>query len=406
MYIIGTKQDKDMNILFFLRSIGFGYGGVEVVSIQLANKFFLEGHNVVLYALHQGDSDIVDRIDKNIPLYIGHGNCASAENIMQVREILLEHKINVAINQMGLPILPIKVLNAARENLDVTVVSFYHNDPCFNGRISDCDIAISKTDNRIKKLLWGGKRFLSKLVTQFSMRYVYEHSDYYAVLSDSYKDRFTQFTGIKHPTKLLVQTNPVTIDVVPVDLKYKQKEVIYCGRIDSQQKRVHRLIDAWALIYKDFPEWKLTIVGDGVSRKDIELQSSRLELKNVQFEGFRQPFEYYKRASVLALTSEYEGFPLVLAECMSFGVVPVVYDSFSAVYDIIDNGVNGVVVPKVNGGFSAEAYAECLRVIMKDDTKREYMELAAIETSRNYSIDFIYQQWMKIFDISCWSKGG
>ena len=286
------------------------------------------------------------------------------------------------------------------------MVSFYHNDPCFNGRISDCDIAISKTDNRIKKLLWGGKRFLSKLVTQFSMRYVYEHSDYYAVLSDSYKDRFTQFTGIKHPTKLLVQTNPVTIDVVPVDLKYKQKEVIYCGRIDSQQKRVHRLIDAWALIYKDFPEWKLTIVGDGVSRKDIELQSSRLELKNVQFEGFRQPFEYYKRASVLALTSEYEGFPLVLAECMSFGVVPVVYDSFSAVYDIIDNGVNGVVVPKVNGGFSTEAYAECLRVIMKDDTKREYMELAAIETSRNYSIDFIYQQWMKIFDISCWSKGG
>ena len=151
MYIIGTKQDKDMNILFFLRSIGFGYGGVEVVSIQLANKFFLEGHNVVIYALHQGDSYIVDRIDKNIPLYIGHGNCASAENIMQVREILQEHKINVAINQMGLPILPIKVLNAARENLDVTVVSFYHNHPCFNGRISDCDIAICKTDNRIKK---------------------------------------------------------------------------------------------------------------------------------------------------------------------------------------------------------------------------------------------------------------
>lgn len=387
-----------MNILFLLRSIAFGFGGIEVVTITLANKFKKEGHNVVIYALHRGNSDIVNRIDKNIPLYIGHGNCVCDDNINQVREILLDHKINVAINQMGLPVVPIKVLNAARENLSVKVVSFYHNDPCFNGRISSCEIAISKTNNWIKKLLWGGKCFLSKLVTQFSMRYVYEHSDYYAVLSDSYKDRFTEFTGIKRPSKLLVQTNPVTIDVVPVDFRYKQKEVLYCGRIDSQQKRVYRLIDAWALIEKEFPEWKLTLIGDGISRNDVEVQVSKLKLKNVQFEGFQQPLEYYKRASVLALTSEYEGFPLVLAECMSFGVVPVVYDSFSAVYDIIDNGVNGIVVPKVNGGFSTEAYAECLRVIMKDDTKRENMELAAIETSRNYSIDYIYQQWMKIFD--------
>lgn len=71
----------------------------------------------------------------------------------------------------------------------------------------------------------------------------------------------------------------------------------------------------------------------------------QLKLNNVLFEGFQSPLEYYKRASLLILTSEYEGFPLVLAEAMSFGVIPVVYGSYSAVYDIISDGVDGVILP-------------------------------------------------------------
>lgn len=47
----------------------------------------------------------------------------------------------------------------------------------------------------------------------------------------------------------------------------------------------------------------------------------------------------------MILTSEYEGFPLVLAEAMSFGVIPVVYGSYSAVYDIISDGVDGMILP-------------------------------------------------------------
>lgn len=108
------------------------------------------------------------------------------------------------------------------------------------------------------------------------------------------------------------------------------------------------MIETWEFIEEHNPNWKLTIVGDGPERSNLEQISNNIGLKRVSFVGFQNPNEYYKRAAVLMLTSEYEGFPLVIAECMSFGVVPIVYGSYSAVYDIIENGKNGAIVePKM-----------------------------------------------------------
>lgn len=94
-----------------------------------------------------------------------------------------------------------------------------------------------------------------------------------------------------------------------------------------------------------FPDWKLIIVGDGVEKRNLVEKVIQLKLNNVVFEGFQNPSLYYKRASILMLTSEYEGFGLVVVEAMSFGVIPVVYGSYSAVYDIISDGVDGVILP-------------------------------------------------------------
>ena len=79
-------------------------------------------------------------------------------------------------------------------------------------------------------------------------------------------------------------------------------------------------------------DWILRIVGDGPERDNIEHMVQKLELKNVRFEGFQYPRSYYEISSILILTSEYEGFGLVVAEAMSFGVIPVVLGSYSAIY--------------------------------------------------------------------------
>jgi glycosyltransferase involved in cell wall biosynthesis len=219
----------------------------------------------------------------------------------------------------------------------------------------------------------------------------------FMVLSEAYLPLLRNFIHVGNSNKQGVLVNPITIDVKGYSYcrQEKQKEIVFCGRVDFNQKRVHRLIEVWSFLETKFPDWQLTIVGDGDAKKDLENQVNLMKLKSVRFEGFRKPLKYYRRASILALTSEYEGFPLVLAECMSFGVVPCVYDSFAAVHDIIEDDVNGLIIEKENGYFSAEKMAMRLAEIMSDEQKLDMIAQKSIETSKRYSIDSVYEQWME-----------
>lgn len=171
------------------------------------------------------------------------------------------------------------------------------------------------------------------------------------------------------------------------------------GRLDFVQKRVYRVIDTWNYLEDHFPDWHLTIVGDGEDRENLENHVNCLGLKHVSFEGFQKPIEYYKRASILLLTSDFEGFPLVLAECMSFGVIPAVYNSYSAVGDIIDDGKDGIVIPYHIDGYQAEEAANMVANVMGNDAKREQMALAAVEKSKEYSVERIYEGWKNILGL-------
>ena len=178
---------------------------------------------------------------------------------------------------------------------------------------------------------------------------------------------------------------------------FKIKEIIYVGRLDFVQKRVYRVIDTWNYLEERFPDWRLTIVGDGEDRENLENHVRCLGLKHVSFEGFQKPIDYYKRASILLLTSDFEGFPLVLAECMSYGVIPAVYNSYSAVCDIIDDGKDGIVLPYHKNGYNANEAAGKIASIMMDDGKREQMALAVIKKSKEYSVEKIYREWERVF---------
>lgn len=387
------------NILFVLKS--FEVGGLEVVTSFLANKFVREGSNVSIVAFDNAEYSIEDRLDDKIKKYVLNGLVASSDNVQTMKNILINDKIHIVINQWGLPIVPIKVVNQASKGLDLKVISVFHNNPCFNGRIQSVQIKIDKTSNPIKIAILKLKKFLFREITAYGMRYNYYHSDKFMVLSPSFVDEFKKFTRIKNPKHLVVQTNPITIDYsdYTYSLENKQKEVIYVGRLDYMQKRVYRIIDTWKLLQEKYPDWKLSIIGVGEEEESLKKQVSSLNLKNISFEGYQKPNEYYKRASLLVLASEFEGFPLVLAECMSFGVVPVVYASYPAVYDIIRDDENGKIVNPENGLFVTELMAKALDNLMNDEKKRNNMAKSAIETAiKDFSIDAIYRQWIDLFN--------
>lgn len=387
-----------MNIFFLMKV--FEVGGQEVVTATLADTFIKHGHSVVIASFKQPNDMMVKRTNPNVRFYTIGDFKYSKKNVEVVRNILKVHHIDVVINQWGLPYVPCEVLNEAKQGLNVKTIAVYHNSPDTNARIKDVEIALSETRNPLSKAVLHAKMFAFKQITSRSMKYVYEHSDLYMVLSPSFVDKFKIFTGVNNPTHLKILTNPVTIDSssYQYDFHKKLKEIIYMGRIDYNQKRVYRVIDTWAKLEAKFPDWKLTIVGDGVARKDLENQVKDYGLQRVSFEGFQQPKPYYERASILMLTSEYEGFPLVLAECMNFGVIPAVYNSYSAVGDIIADGKDGIVIPFHKDGFNADEAASLLEGIMEDEDKRYAMAQDAIEKSKEYSVERIYQEWEKVFD--------
>ena len=383
-----------MNILFLLKS--FEIGGLEVVTSVLANKFVDEGHKVFIWAFFEGKTSLKDRLDSRVNLMYGNGFNSGKENVKSLRDVLIDNKIQVVINQWGLPFIPAYTLKKTVKGLNVKIIAVYHNDPSSNGRTKEVEIAIERCDNPLKRAFLKMKLYAFKHITAASMRYIYKNSDRFMVLSESFIKHFEDFTGIRHANKLIVQTNPITIDTehYELDLSKKQKEIVYVGRIDNQQKRASRVIETWALLEDKHPDWILKIVGDGEERRNLERLCRDLNLQRVCFEGFRQPTEYYKRASILMLTSEYEGFGLVIVEGMSFGVVPVVLGSYSAIYDILKNRDNGIIVPyNKQAGFHAEEMAKEISWLIEHNAERERMAHNAYESSRNFSLDKIATNW-------------
>lgn len=386
-----------LNILFLLK--GLETGGLEVVTTVLANKYVEEGHHVSVFAFLESKHSIAERFDKRVKLYGQNDYSVSKENVAKLRAILVDDKIDVIVNQWGLPYVPLKTARKAAKGMNVKFISVYHNAPSFNGRIQKMSIALLGCENLIKRMMLNAMRWAFKNATSRGMVYNYKHSDKFLVLSKSYIEDFKRFTGLTNTNRLEVLTNPITVECngFAYACKSKQKEIIYVGRLDFVQKRVYRVIDTWNLLEDQYLDWHLTIVGDGEDRTNLENHAKALGLKRISFEGFQSPIPYYKRASILLLTSDYEGFPLVLAECMSFGVIPAVYNSYSAVGDIITDGKDGIVIPYHKEGYAAAEAANMLDAIMKDENKREKMALAAIEKSKEYSVEKIYGEWEKVF---------
>lgn len=213
-------------------------------------------------------------------------------------------------------------------------------------------------------------------------RSIYRQADALVVLSERFRDEFCRVAGLDPASKLHALSNPLRF-TPPASLPEKRKEVLYVGRLPWQHKRVDRLLKAWHLLEKDFADWQLTIVGDGPAKAQYEELSAELGLRRVAFEGRQTPEAYYARASIFCMTSTCEGFGLVLIEAQAAGCVPVAFDSYSSVHDIIEDGVNGCLVKP----FDVQAYADTLRELMTHAGKWEQMSRAAQASVTRFSTE-------------------
>lgn len=89
------------------------------------------------------------------------------------------------------------------------------------------------------------------------------------------------------------------------------------------------------------------------------------------------------------MTSIFEGWGLVLTEAMSLGCIPIAFNSFESVYDIIDNEKNGFIIPH----FKVKSYIKTLQLLMEDEALCNKISNNAVTKSKKYLIENIGKQW-------------
>ena len=170
------------------------------------------------------------------------------------------------------------------------------------------------------------------------------------------------------------------------------KRVIWVGRFDYQ-KRAEVAIGIWRLIADRYPDWCLDIYGEGEYESEVNLMAS--SMRNVFIhKPTSHIFDCYFNSSILMSTSLFEPFGLVIAEAMSCGLPVVAFDCPYGPATIINEGVNGFLIPSDN----MQCFADKLSLLMEDFSLRVKMGQFALVSSDRFTPDHIMPQWLALFD--------
>lgn len=174
------------------------------------------------------------------------------------------------------------------------------------------------------------------------------------------------------------------------------KRVIAVGRLDYQ-KGFDRLIQAWELVQYTgkFTDWKLDIFGQGEWREMLQQMIDKAELQNTVClnRPTKQIGEEYVKSDMLVMSSNYEGFPMVMIEAMACGLPVVSFDYKCGPKDIIQTGINGLLVP--NGDI--QALADAMMKVMEDEAYRKMLSQNARKVVDTYSEQAVMSQWIRLF---------
>lgn len=273
-----------------------------------------------------------------------------------------------------------------REKPDITV-SMFCNDAGFLPKIKDGSRKVLEVHfSRFKRLqygrsgIWGlADRFLSDR----DARYVHAF-DRFVVLTEEDKGNWGDL-----PNMVVIPNGVTRKEPSPL----VEHTVIAVGRY-SFQKALDRLIEAWSLI-EDRGDWKLKLVGDGECRKELFARINEMGVyDSVELTGVRKDMdEVYRNASLLALSSRYEGLPMVLLEAQAHGVPAVAFACQCGPRDAIEDGVNGRLVPEGD----INALARALDETIHDPAALRRMGAAAWETALRWDPEAIMAQWDNLF---------
>ena len=361
----------------------FNSGGMERVITNKANYLAGKGYEVLIitteqkgrpsfFSLHHAIRTLdlginySDDINKHIFLKTIFFLWKRHKHLIALKKCLIAESPDIAISTFG------------------TEVTFLHKIQDRSKKILEIHFSKYFRLQYDRKGLW---RWVDRLRSWQDEKIV-SHYDKFVVLTNEDKGYWGNCANIT--------VIPNFINSVPlVQSNVENKICLAIGRL-TYQKGFDLLIKAWSIVRTKFPDWKLHIYGSGELSEALNSLVAELHLKEVVkiHDATNRIEQAYLNASILSISSRYEGLPMVLLEAHSYGLPVVSFACKCGPRDLIRDGIDGFLVP--DGDF--ESLAVKMMMLMRNDSLRKQMGQAAYQSSLNYTEDKIMSQWIHLFE--------
>ncbi|MGI0405791.1 glycosyltransferase family 4 protein [Helicobacter himalayensis] len=350
------------------------FGGLERVVVNLANAFVEAGYSVEILSFYRGSENLPYALNPQVKLFFLFSK--------NERDFLQKSKDNLFTK--------IYKKNIHKFILSTRIAWKYRKD-----------FVIICNDFIFTPFLKFGNARYYKILHLFSQK-------------NSKRNKcFDALIALTNSHKNLLQTEHKNVVCIPNFLPtipqshamLENKIVLSIGRMESNDpKGFLRLLDIWAQVRKqarnlkdskDLREWKLYIVGDGALKNILESKIESLCLQEcVVLKPFTKEIQKeYLNASIYAMTSHIEGFPMVLIESQSFGLPCVAFDVQTGPRDIITTQKNGFLLQDND----LQGFANALITLMEDKSLRQnFGENAKKNVQEKFSKAKILSLWEKL----------
>lgn len=387
-----------MNCLFIIRYEPIANaGGIEAVTGILSQEF--QKINIKTYCLWKNAS--ISNSDKF--QFIG-SRCISNLNSAGIAELLKQWEIDIIIIQSFNDNLKEIKKAVNRSNREVKILYALHSIPGWELQYTSWNYIRNATDrNKAKKwlkcLLYPVYRPYHIMKNYYTYRMIYSISHKLIVLSPQFINSFCTKYRIKDNFKIISIPNPCRfISNTSLHATFdKEKSVLIVSRLTEHPKNLITALSIWKAIEEDeqFKDWNLTIVGDGPDKNLYLNYIKSTSLKRVKLVGQQDPTDFYKQSSIFLMTSKYEGFGLTLVESQYFGCIPIAFNTFESIIDIVQTGTNGILIDKND----EIKYVEELKHLMSNYDLRCTLAINATIDSMKFSPSIIAKRWSNLFDL-------
>jgi glycosyltransferase involved in cell wall biosynthesis len=174
----------------------------------------------------------------------------------------------------------------------------------------------------------------------------------------------------------------------------------YAGRLAEEQKRIVEVTRAFCKVTGMLPGTEAVIYGDGPDRHKVEAilahEGAGLPVRLAGAISSDKMQAHFGDCDVFVLLSEYEGLPIALLEAMSCGCVPVCRDIRSGIPEIVENGINGIVIE------NDDELVAAIRSLQNDPAMWRRMSIAArASIAAKFSVTASNERWARlIFELA------